>query len=142
MSKSNNAETKILQAIFNATTWDGLLENDSSSPVTNFYMRLHTADPGEAGTGSTNEAAFTNYAPVAIPRSALGFTVTGNTVVNADLIEFPESGSSETETHWSLTEGSGAASPILYKGALSSTINLQSGGTIRFAAGSVSITED
>ena len=57
MSKSNALETALLELVFKATTFDGIAENDTSSPNTNLYVSLHTADPGEAGTQATNEAA-------------------------------------------------------------------------------------
>ena len=49
MSKGNTFENELLLLIFNATAIADLAENDTSSPLTNLYVALHTADPGEAG---------------------------------------------------------------------------------------------
>ena len=55
-----------------------LADNAASSPLTNLYVALHTADPGESGTQSTNEISYTSYARVAVARSSAGWTVTGS----------------------------------------------------------------
>jgi hypothetical protein len=49
MSKSNAFENDLLKLIFNATAIANLADNAASSPLTNLYVSLHTADPGEAG---------------------------------------------------------------------------------------------
>ena len=142
MSKSNATENSILLLVFNATAWADIAENDSSTPATNLYVRLHTADPGEAGTTTTNEASYTNYAPVAVPRSGSGWTVSGNSVTNAALIQFPQSSSSQTLTHFSITTALSGTSPILYYGDLSDPVPITSGGQPQFTAGQITITED
>jgi len=142
MSKSNATENSILLLVFNATAWADLAENDSSSPATNLYVALHTADPGEAGNASTSEASYTNYARVAVARSGSGWTVSGNSVTNAALVQFPQSGSSQTLTHFSVTTASSGTSPILYSGELSASVPITSGGQPQFTAGQITITED
>ena len=89
MSKSNATENALLLLIFNAVTWNDIAQNDASSPLTDLYVALHTADPGETGTAVTNETAYTSYARVAIARSGAGFTVTANSVSPAANIDFP-----------------------------------------------------
>ena len=71
MSKSNTFETELLALIFNATAIADLAENDATAPLTNLYVALHTADPGEAGVQNTSETAYTGYARVAVARSLL-----------------------------------------------------------------------
>ena len=143
MSKSNTAENSILQLIFNATTWDGIAENDTTSPVTNLYVALHTADPGEGGTQATNECSYGSYARVAVARSGSGWTVTANEVVNAALVQFPTCTSgSQTATHASVGVGVSGTTAYLYSGALSSSLAISSGIQPQFSAGALAITED
>jgi hypothetical protein len=59
MSATNTLEDGLLSLIFTATTLDGLAENDTSSPYTNLYISLHTGDPGEAGSQTSSETAYT-----------------------------------------------------------------------------------
>lgn len=143
MSKSNALENALLLLVFNGTTFDGIAENDSTSPNTVLYVSLHTADPGEAGTQATNEAAYTSYARVAVNRNSGGWTVSGNTVTNTALVQFPQcTGSSETITHVGVGLGSSGTTTLLYKGALSSSLAVSSGIQPQFAATALSISED
>ncbi len=48
MSKGNTFENDLLKLIFNATAIANIADNAGSSPLTNLYVSLHTADPGEA----------------------------------------------------------------------------------------------
>lgn len=143
MSKSNALETAILALLYNATTFNGIAENDTTSPNTDIYVALHTADPGEAGTQSTSEAAYTSYARVAVVRTSSGWTVSGNQVVNAALVQFPQcSGGSESITHVSTGLASSGANTILHSGALSAPLAVSSGIQPQFSAGTLAITED
>lgn len=143
MSKSNAAENAILALIFNATTWNLIAENDTTSPATSLYVSLHTGDPGEAGSQTTNECAYGSYARVGVLRSGAGWTVTGNAVENAALVQFPSCTSgSETATHFAVGTDSSGAGQILYSGALSASLAISSGIQPQFAAGAIDISED
>lgn len=61
MSMSNAFETDLLQWIFEAAA-------DPLSGVTQYDLHLHTADPGEAGSSTANEATYTSYAAVTVNR--------------------------------------------------------------------------
>lgn len=92
MSFSDAAETAILALIFNATAWANMADNAATSPQTNIGVSLHTADPGEAGTASTSEIAYTPYTRVNVARTSGGWTVSGTspTTVNpVSAISFP-----------------------------------------------------
>jgi hypothetical protein len=142
MSKSNAFETALLQLIFNATAIADLAENDATSPATNLHVSLHTADPGEAGTQSTNEIAYTSYARVAVARTAGGWTVSGNTVQPAANIDFPAgTGGSGTATHFGIGVASSGAGVLLYKGAITPNIVCGDGVTPRLTT-ATAITED
>jgi hypothetical protein len=142
MSKSNTFENDLLKLIAHGTTIANLADNAASSPLTSLFATIHTADPGEAGTQSTNEVAYTGFARQAISRDSSGLTVSGNTIVPVDDILFPvaPSGSTQTATHWSLGVAVSGATKILYSGALSPTIAIAEGVEPRI--GTFNISED
>jgi hypothetical protein len=147
MSKSNTFENELLLLIFNNTDIANIgdasgLQN--SATAGSLYVALHTADPGEAGTAATSEAAYTGYARVAVARSGAGWTVTGNNVTNAADIVFgtASGGVPETLTHWSICKESAGASVILYKGALSSSLVVNLNIAPRIIAGALNVNED
>jgi len=143
VSKGNTFENDLLLLIFNATAIANIADNAASSPLTSLYVSLHTADPGEAGTAATNECAYTSYARVAVARSGAGWTVSGNTVTNAALIQFPQcTGGSETATHFAISVASSGTAKVLYKGALSASLAISSGIQPQFGAGDLDGSED
>lgn len=136
MSKGNTTENDILEYIFKATaiSWNG---------NTDLYVSLHTADPGEGGSQTTNEATYTSYARVTVARSGSGWTVSGNQVENAALIQFPQcTGGSNVITHVAVGTASSGAGQVLYSGALNSSLSVSSGIQPQFAAGALTLTED
>ncbi len=143
MSKGNTFEEEILRLIFNATAIANLADNAASSPLTQLFVALHTADPGEAGVQNTSEAAYTGYARVGVARTSGGWTVTGNSVSPAANIDFGACTASPGAaiTHASIGVASSGATKILYKGALSASITMAVGVIPRIATGST-ITED
>lgn len=143
MSKGNTFESDLLALIFNGTAIADLAENDSSSPLASLYVSLHTNDPGDAGSQTSNEATYTNYARVAVTRDNTGWTVSGGTVENAAAITFPQcGGGSESVTHFAIGTASSGAGKILYSGALAAPLAVSAGITPEFAAGALTVTED
>ena len=146
MSKSNTFETDLLNLVFVNT--DIALIGDAaglqnSATDGSLYVSLHTADPGEAGTQATNETAYTNYARVAVARTVGGWTVSGNTVSNAALVQFPQCGvTGATLTHFGVGTDSSGAGKLLYSGSLTASLAVSSGIQPQFAAGDLDITED
>lgn len=129
-SLGDTFENDLLALIFNATAIADLAENDTTSPATTLTVALHTADPGEAGTQTTNEAAYTSYARQTVARTSGGWTVSTNTVVPAANIDFPEAtGGSETETHFSI--GTGVSNKLLMSGTITPNIVVSTGVTPR-----------
>ena len=103
MSKGNTFENDLLQLIFNAVAIANIADNAAASPLTNLYVSLHTADPGEGGDQTTNEATYTGYGRVAVARTSGGWTVSGNNVTNAAAITFGQcTAGSETLTHFAI----------------------------------------
>lgn len=146
MSKSNTFENDLLKHVFNndniALVGDATGLRGSSA-AGNLYVSLHTADPGEAGDQTTSETAYTNYARVAVARTTGGWTVTGNAVSNAALVQFAQCGvTGATLTHFGVGTDSGGAGKLLYSGALTASLAVSSGIQPQFAAGDLDITED
>lgn len=143
MSKTNNWENSVLSLLFTATAVTNVADNAASSPLTNLYVSLHTADPGEAGTQTTNETSYTSYARVAVARSGSGWTVTGNSVSPAANIDFPAATGvgTATITHFGVGSLSSGAGVLYYKGTVTPNISVSSGVTPRLTTAST-ITED
>lgn len=141
MSFSNAAETAILQLLFENSNFANVGDATGlrgSTTAGSFYISLHTADPGEAGDQTTNEITYTSYARVAVARSTVGFTVSGNAVaVDAD-VTFPAgTGGSGTATHWGIGTASAGAGVLLMKGTISPSIVTGNGVTPVLTAGSL-----
>ena len=136
MSMSNASETNLLTMLFNNTDWPNVgdaagLQN--SAAAGSFYVALHTADPGDAGTQATSEAAYTGYARVAVARTGGGWTVSGNQVSNTATVQFGEcTAGSATVTHFSVGLLASGAGDILYSGALSASRAVSAGITPLF----------
>lgn len=146
MSKSNTFENELLLHIFNnsdiANIGDAAgLQN--SVAAGSLFLALHTSDPGEAGTATTGEIAYTGYARQAVARSSAGFTVSGNTVTLTSNVDFPEmtGGAGGTVTFWSVVKEVSGASVILYSGTTDPDILISTGIIPRLKA-ATSITED
>ncbi len=153
MSMSNAFENALLLHIYNNSNIANLGDATGlrgSTTAGSVYVALHTADPGEAGDQTTSECAYTgsggNYARQAVARSAGGWTVSGNTAVNAAVITFPicNTGSSETATHWSTGFSASGASTIINSGALGANLSItpSPATTPEFAAGAIVISAD
>lgn len=143
MPKSTLTCNSVLALIFNATTWNLIAENDSTSPATDLYVGLHTADPGVGNNQTTNEAAYTNYARVAVARTTVGWTAPASgATANAALIQFPQCGASgATVTHVSIGTASSGAGTVLYAGALNSSLAVANLIQPQFATGDLDVTE-
>lgn len=142
MSKGDTFENDLLRLIFNATAIANIADNAATSPLTQLFVSLHTADPGEAGSQTTSEVAYTGYARVGVNRNTGGFTVTANSVSPAANIDFGAcTAGTATATHFAIGTASTGAGKILYKGAISPTIAISTGVTPRLTTASA-ITED
>lgn len=141
MGKSTAFSSSLLALIFNASTIANLAINATSSPLTNLYVALHTADPGAGGNQSTSEATYTGYARVAVARSGAGWTVTSNSVSPAGTISFPAcTGGSNTITNFSIGSASSGSGNLYYSGTVSPNISVASGVTPQLTTAST-VTE-
>lgn len=130
MTQTTAAAGNWLKLILNATAIANIADNAASSPLTNIYVSLHTATPGTSGTQTTNEAAYTSYARVAVARTSGGWTISSNTAVPAATINFPAAtGGSETETFMGIGSASSGTGVLYWYGAISPTIAVSNGVT-------------
>ena len=133
MSFSNSTEEDVLQQIFIGTAlpWNG---------NTNLWIALYTADPTESGSHA-DEADYGSYARVVLTRAS-DFTVSGNSVSNANLEQFVAcSSGSNVITHAAIVDSVtiGAGNIIVYA-ELSSPITVTTGVQPQFAGGALSFT--
>jgi hypothetical protein len=121
MSISNYAELKILEHTTGKTAW--------TMPTT-VYLKLHTADPGEAAT--TAAAGETTRKSVSWASAASG------SIASSATVEWTNVASTETYTHWSLWDASTAGN-ALWTGALSSSAAVTAGDTFQITALTLSL---
>lgn len=146
MSKSNTFENALQLLVFNNTNIADIGDATGlrgSSTAGSLYWALHTADPGEAGSAVTSEAAYTGYARVAAARSGAGFTVTGNSVSPPSNVDFGECTASAGGpiTHFSVVNTASGAGIILHSGTMTPNITMAVGVIPRIKSTST-ITED
>lgn len=130
MAKGAAYANSLLALIFNATLFANVAVNATSSPITNIFTALHTADPGSAGDQTTSEIAYGSYARAAVARTSGGFTVTTNSVSPVATISFPAgtsgSGTASFFSFGTLTSGAGVR---LYSGTVTPNIVCGAGVT-------------
>jgi hypothetical protein len=143
MSATNAFETSILGLILNNANIANIGDATGlrgSSTAGSLYISLHTADPDETGDQTTSEADYGSYARVAIARSGAAWTVSGNNASNAAAVTFPEAASGTNAiTHFGIGTDSSGAGNLLFKGALSATLNVSAGITPSFAIGELDV---
>jgi hypothetical protein len=143
MAKATIFCNDLLKLIFNATAIANIADNAASSPVTNLYLSLHTADPGIGGAQTTNETAYTNYARVAVTRNSGGWTVTSNSAANTALAQFPQCGLTPGAaiTHVAIGTALSGAGKVLYAGALTASLAVANLIQPQFSAAALTATE-
>lgn len=135
MSASNTTENDLALYIFDSTAPSWASNSD-------FYIRLYSSDPGEAGTATTNEISYTGYDGVAISRTT-GFNISGNNSSNAALLQFPLcTGGSATATHFAICTTQNGAGQIIVSGALSASLSISNGIQPQFNAGELDVVID
>lgn len=123
MSISNYAELKILDAVF----------NNVSFVVPSTFVKLHVGDPGEDGTA--NAAGHTTRL------AATWTTAASGSVNNEGAVTFTPLAATETITHISIWDTVGpAGGNCLWSGPLNTPQNVNVGGTLNFAIGTIVVT--
>jgi hypothetical protein len=142
MGKGAVYDNDLLKLLFNATPIANIADNAASSPLTNLFVALHTADPTAAGNQTSNEISYTGYARVAVARTPGGWTVTSASVSPGADINFGlmTAGAGGTALFASVGTASSGTGKILYSGALSPAIVVANGVTPVIVTGST-ITE-
>jgi hypothetical protein len=134
-------DNDLLKLIFNGNAIAGIADNAASGPLTALFLSLHTADPGAAGAQTTSEAAYGNYTRMPVPRSSIGFTVSGNAVTLTVAVIFPTASSgSEIENFAAVGTTVTGSGKILYRGPITPALNITTGIAPQLTAGTT-ITE-
>lgn len=137
MSATNAFEADIITWAFNADT-------DPLAGVTEFYISLHTADPGETGAQNTSEAAYTGYARIVVDRDSSGFTCSGNAATNTAQISFGQCTASPGSdiTHVGLGLSASGAGTLKLSLPLTNPVVMAVGATPIFPVGDLEFTAD
>jgi hypothetical protein len=135
MSLGNTFENDLMKLIFQGTAIANIADNAASSPLTNLYLALHTADPGESGDQTISEISYTGYARPAVARSSGGWTVTNNAATLVGIANFGDcsGGAGGTVTHWSIGTASSGAGKILFSGTVLPNFIVASGVPVKLA---------
>lgn len=143
MPKSTSSSNSILALVFNATAWADIAENDSSTPSTSLYVRLHTGALAAGDPGDTNEADYGAYAAVAVVRTTSGWAVPSSGLTdNVAAILFDECASgSNVITHVSINKAASGSGACLYSGALAASRTITAGIRPQFAIGQLDVSE-
>jgi hypothetical protein len=121
MSISNYAELKILEHTTGKTAW---------TIPTNVYVKLHTADAGEAGTSSA--------ATETTRKVAAWATAASGSIATSATLEWTNVAATETYSHWSMWDASTAGN-CLWTGALSSSAAVTAGDTFQITSLTLSL---
>lgn len=115
MSLGNTFENDLAKLIFNGVAIANIADNAATSPLTDLYISLHTADPGEGGSQTTSEISYTGYARIPVERSTDGWTVSGAVVSPAAPITFGAmtAGAGGTVSYFAIGTASSGAGKIL-----------------------------
>lgn len=141
MGKGNTWSNNLLALLFQAQPIANIAINATSSPLTNLYVSLHTANPGATGNQTTSEAAYPGYSRVPVSRTTGGWALVGETIDPvANVIFATATGGSETESYFGVGTAASGAGVLLYSGTLAPTINVTNGITPILTAASM-ITE-
>lgn len=121
MSISNYAELKILDHTTGKAAW--------TMPTT-VYVKLHTADAGEAGT--------TAAATEATRKSAAWAVAASGSIATSATLEWTNVAATETYSHWSMWDASTAGN-CLWTGALATSAAVTAGDTFQMTSLTLSL---
>lgn len=144
MSATNALENGLLSLLFENANYANVgdatgLRGSTTAGV--FYISLATADPGETGTQTTSESAYTNYARQSVARSTSGWTVASGVVDNDAAITFPACGvTGSTVTHFGIGSDVSGTGNLFLSGT--SALAVSNGVTPAFAIGALDVSLD
>lgn len=124
--KSTAYSGQLLALYFNGTAIPNIATNTATSPITNVYVSLHTADPTAAGNQSTSEVSYTGYARVAVARTTAGWAVSGASCAPVSAIVFPSpTGSAgQVATFAAVGQAASGATEFQYVAPISPSITI------------------
>lgn len=129
MSFSDYAEGAVLDHVFGLATM--------TQPT--LYIAVSTADPTDTGSGAA-EPVGNGYARIAT--APADWSRTGNVVVNANQLAFPEAtGSWGTLTNFAVYDAA-IGGNMVFHGALTTAKAIAANETLRFPAGNLTFTLD
>jgi hypothetical protein len=134
----------LLKLLLNATPIANVADNAASSPLTNLYVALHTADPTASGNQTSSEISYTSYARVAVSRSngSPTWTVTGASASpNSNITFATATGGSGTATYFSIGSSISGTGKLYYVGTITPSIVVTTGVTPIIAASVTNVTE-
>lgn len=130
MAMADAHETGLLALIYNATLYANVAINATSAPITNIEIAGHSASPGDAGTASTSEIAYTSYARAVVARTTGGWTVAAGSCSPVATISWPAgTGGSGTITNFSTCKPGGGAAALFDYGTVTPSLTVGSGIT-------------
>ena len=139
MAMNNNLIQGLLDLLLENANFPNVGDStglQGSGSAGDFYLSLHTADPGASGSQNTSEVAYTGYARVAIARGSGQFTQSGNVFSFAATQSFPAcTGGSATATYAGIGTSSTGAGELLWTGAITPSLAISSGLTPQLTTG-------
>jgi hypothetical protein len=147
MSASNAFEAGLLALILKNVPLPGVGDVAGllgSAGAGSLYVSLHTADPGEGGDQSTNEASFLGYGRLSVARSAAGWDVSGSVALNAASLTFGANNGLTTVrlTHFGIGTAPTGAGVLLLSGAFDAPVDVPPGGVTQIGPGALIVTAD
>jgi hypothetical protein len=123
---TNFAETQLLTWFFTA---------GATTRPTQWFVQVHTGDPGEDGTGGLTGLAGQG-------RAAATFAVAGSVASNTGAVDVAMTVTpGQNLTHVSIWSAATAGNPLAY-GPLDQPRSVTSGDTLQIAAGALTVTLD
>lgn len=141
--KGNTTSANFLKLLYQAVAWANVADNAASTPLTNIYYSLQTADPLASGAQNANEAAYPSYARQAVARTTGGHSISSQSISPVATVSFPQSTGtpSEVETYFATGVASSGATVILHWGPISPTITMNNAGITPQLTTATTITE-
>lgn len=138
--KSVAFSNALLKLVFNGTPIAGIADNAATSPITQLWVALHTADPDStpASGQSASEANYTGYARVAINRNSAALSVSGDVLTTLVDVAFGKcTAGSNQVTHASIGTSQTGDGFVLYSGPLPYSVSVSAGVRPVMEAGTV-----
>jgi hypothetical protein len=129
MSAVNTFEDDILKLIFQAVAIANIADNAASSPQANWFISLHTADPGETGTQTTSETTYAGYGRATVARTSGGWAVASGAATPVANIDFAvgSGGPTTAITHFGVGKNLTTAGTLILSGTVTPNITPGSG---------------